>query len=243
MILYHLSTNIVHDGNFEPRIPQCRCVEENSDIARVCVATSLEGCFSAIPDGGMRLDELNMRTRGYYLIFKIDTEKLHIKDENIISDRVLYEKDLVRDAEVTGEHWITCTFQVPKEDQIIIKVISWGEEAHDFVSHGIYQLADKEYEGDYCQAYIDIYKEPVPCITEICNLKYQNTLLQKDQSISLYYDIDEEEAVFIKDFLKQYYLSTVKVIDDGIDEIEVVALKDVDMTPIIYKHALYALRK
>lgn len=197
-ILYHVSTDLKHSGYFEPRIPSCRHQDaENDNIERVCVAPTIEDCLTAIPNGGMNLDWLNMKTRGYYLVFRIDTDKLGISPKNIISADELFKKDLVRDAEITNEYWILEPFTVPKEDSFIINLTFWDEEAHDVIPYEIYELADKEYDGDYLEAYTDKYCCNVPCCIKIVGAKYISEEAKEGDDVSFYFESDLERKAVI----------------------------------------------
>lgn len=206
-VFYHISTNLDHDGVFEPRIPTYRYENENCDIPRISVANSLEDCLTGIPGGGSRLEILNESQRGYYLLIKIDTEKLRIPKESIMSTKFLYEKDLVRDADVTNESWITEGFTVPEEDIELILLSDWSEESEDILPYSIYEIADKDYDGDYLEAYMDVYQPNIPCAVSIKNAQYISTKAKKGQTGILQSenssDIDDLE-VYIEhlDFIK-----------------------------------------
>ncbi len=97
MNLYHISINLSHDGTFVPAIPESRMQEEEDEIKRICVSTTIEGCFSALPSGGSRINDLAEKTGGVFRVFHIDTEACGIPDEAILSDNYLYEEGLVPD--------------------------------------------------------------------------------------------------------------------------------------------------
>lgn len=159
-VFYHVSPDLKHNGEFIPRVPYNRHEEmEDNKTHRVCVSPSIEGCLTAIPGGGSGFLDLCEEQRGYFLLFRIDTEKLGIPQENIISDEELFQKDLVRDADISKEHWITCPFTVPKEDKIIIKIEDFFEDINDLIPYFIYQLADEKFEGDYLEAYKEYFKK------------------------------------------------------------------------------------
>lgn len=204
-IFYHVSTNLRHPGKFEPRIPSCRHkAQEDSETPRISVAPTIEDCLTAIPNGGGHLDEMNIQQRGYYLVFKIDTEKLGIEDEHIVASDTLYERDLVRDADISNEHWITKSFEVPEEDCFLIKLIVWEEVAHDIVPYSIYAIADEKYEGDYLRAYTEIYKEHVPCSVGITDPQYIQENVKVGEEISLYFESDEEKEL-VQTYLEKHY--------------------------------------
>ena len=205
-IFYHVSTNLTHPGIFKPRIPSFRHKDSEDDvIPRVCVAPSIEGCLTAIPEGGMQLGELCWDQRYYFLVFRIDTQKLGIPQNNIITSDELFKKDLVRDAEITNEHWITTSFVVPAEDRFLILVDNWAEESADVIPYEIYQIADKKYEGDYFDAYQDIYGAFIPCATSIENLIYTPEHVTEGCVIQLSFHCLEEKMAVLN-YITQYNL-------------------------------------
>lgn len=201
MKLYHLSTDIHHNGVFEPRIPSkdVRMKGEESETPRICVALTLEGCFSAIPSGGSRLDSLNESQKGYYKVFEIDTEKLGISDSDILNSDFLYESGKVEDAYITDEHWITTGFAVPTEDSYVILLQDWEEEVHDLIPYHVMKAGDDEYDGDYCEAYCDIMEsDHVPCVNAISSLDFKTGALEDNQEIELPH-LDEFDLEFMNE--------------------------------------------
>lgn len=236
MAIYkHVSTNLKHDGVFIPRVPSCRHKDQEDDkTLRVSVAPTIEDCLTAIPNGGMYLDQLNLEQRGLYLLITIDTEKLGISEDDIVTSKILYETDLVRDADITNEVWITKEFRVPKEDMQIIKVTDWDEVAHDVIPHSIIEIADKKYEGDYLTAYQDIYEDYVPCSVGIENVKYYSESIKEGESVPFYIDNEiEKDAVlsYIDD------IEELEIIEECTDEITVRAIQDVNLRRLYFHHA------
>lgn len=171
MMLYHISTNVSHDGTFIPSIPERRMADEESDTKRVCVAATIEGCFSALPSGGSRINELIEETGGVFRVFHIDTEVCGIPEEAIWNDQYLYENGLVPDAAHTEEHWILESFTCAKSHLIMIG--SFEEQSADIIPHPVMQLMLEE-DADYDDAYEEVYGEEsgnLPCmtiLTEMC---------------------------------------------------------------------------
>lgn len=133
MILYHISVELDHNGYFQPDIPDCLKYTDDDfmeDITtqRVCASSTIEGCLSSIPDGGRNFSKLVLNQNGYFKLFIIDTEELGIQENQIIDGDTLYNSGLVYDAHLTGEHWILKSFQVPKEDTLIIFPYYWENE-------------------------------------------------------------------------------------------------------------------
>ncbi|EEM25301.1 hypothetical protein CQ064_09095 [Bacillus sp. MYb78] len=200
-IFYHISMDLQHSGEFVPRIPSCRHQDKEDDVTnRICVSRTIDDCLSAIPSGGAHLEELNIEQRGYYKVFKIDTEKLGIEDSDIVSSDVLYQEDLVRDAEVTNEHWILKGFQVAKEDSYIIKLIAWEESSKDIVPEFIYRMAEEQYGGDYVKAYTDHFNGYMPCSTFIVDAGYVKEFVNAGMTLSFYFDTEEEKEYLLSKF-------------------------------------------
>jgi hypothetical protein len=235
-IYYHLSTNLKHDGVFEPRIPDIRHQQqEDTTIGRISVAPTIEDCLTAIPNGGGRLEELNIMQRGYYLIFTVDTEKLGISEDQIITSEVLYEKDLVRDAEMTNEVWITTPFTIPEEDSFMIRLVEWNEEPHDVFPHSIHAIAEEKYDGDPFEAYEETYNEHVPCSIVIKDATYFHEVAEEGQEIELYYDY-EEELEELKNYLQDNY--EVEITDESIDTLTFTGSKANNFRKLFLYHSV-----
>ncbi|WCK57384.1 hypothetical protein PP175_25290 (plasmid) [Aneurinibacillus sp. Ricciae_BoGa-3] len=233
-IFYHVSTNLRHPGVFEPRIPSFRHKQaEDTTTPRISVAPTIEDCLTAIPNGGAGLEELNTEQRGCYLIFKIDTEKLGITDDQVVTSEVLYEKDLVRDADVTNEHWITVPFTVPAEDQFIIKLIDWEVTPLDILPQSIYQIADEQYEGDYLRAYMEVYGEHVPCSVGIVNASCIHEDVLVGQEITFYFE-DEFEKNMIQEFIKENY--PIEITDESMDGLTMFVQENCNLRELFLYH-------
>lgn len=140
MILYHISVDLRHNGNFEPRIPPKATEKEDVTIPRICVSTSIEGCLSAMPDGGASLGVFNRNFHGIYKLFRIDTYALDLVDHTI-SSQELVEKGYVVDAVITEEYWITKGFTVTESAISYISVTYFDRE----IQEGYYRIIDLEY--------------------------------------------------------------------------------------------------
>lgn len=212
-VFYHVSIDPLHNGHFLPRIPSCRHKEHEDDCTkRVSVGRTIEDCLTAIPNGGGEFDRLNLFLRGYYRVFRIDTEKLQIPTDLIITSDELYEKDLVRDSGETGEHWILTEFHVPEEDTFLIHVTNWDESPFDVLPYSIFQIAEDQYDGDYLEAYEDIYQEYVPCSVRIENLSYDTVHKQRGDSFLLYYWEEKEKEELLNYLLNHLHVD--KKIED-----------------------------
>lgn len=232
-IFYHVSTNIHHDGTFIPRIPQNRHEDENDTIPRVCVSSTIEGCFTAMPNGGYSLDMLNISTSGLYLIFRIDTDKLGILPDNIYTSDVLYQRDLVRDADLSDEHWITSSFIVPKEEQTVILLKSWDVEETDLIPAYIHDLADKNYDGDYCEAYRkEFYTSFVPSAVYIKNLRFLEERVKPGETIL--YRVEHFHQESIKRYLEDIF--GIPVHEEDLHTLSFSVNTDVTLLPVFQYH-------
>lgn len=157
MVLYHLSTDLKHDGCLVPRIPERRRDDECDKVERVCFSSTVEGCFTAIPDGGLGMKKLIFNHSGTFLLFVVDTEKYQISQDNLITDTVLYAREDVWDADETAEHWVLQPVNVLPEDRKVVRIKNWSEEDYDITPCFIMELADEKYGGDYLRAYTDTF--------------------------------------------------------------------------------------
>ncbi|MBQ8998707.1 MAG: hypothetical protein IJ086_08500 [Clostridium sp.] len=240
----HISSDLSEDNYFYPRIPDTIREDENSEINRVCVAKTLEGALTAIPNGAGRLDTYLEHSSYYFKVFIIDTEKLGIN--KIMSSEELYKSDYVRDAEITGEHWILEPFEVPQEDIFYIRLNNWDENETDIVPYKIYELSETdEYEGDYEEAYYDVYGH---CIPYICAIEKINILVEEIKAgEGVKIDLECVESYLSKDELKEKFLISnpdIEFIDDEDDDnIIFLAKKDQNIGEIMhidwyYKHCV-----
>lgn len=131
MILYHITQDVAHDGHFIPRIPTNRLEGEDGIIPRICASTTIEGCLSSMPGGGMGLENHIHESLGIYKIFKIDTDKYKLKYMN---SSELICKELVMDAEITGEYWILDEVNVKPNDTYYIHLEFWREDLEGYTS-------------------------------------------------------------------------------------------------------------
>lgn len=234
-IFYHVSTNLNHSGVFTPRIPTMIGKLENDTIGRVCVAPSIEDCLSSLPCGGRFLSTLSYDRRGYYLAIKIDTDKLNIKDKDIISSEKLYKKGYVEDANLMNEFWITTKFVVPKEDMFIINIFNWSEELCNVIPYNIYKIAKEEFYGECVEAYLVHYKEYPQNVVLIKNLEYVTCNLKEgEQFILNYKNTDEgEQLVSVLEYVKNIIYE-----DDG-NDIFIQAKSNVNITDVFLTHIDY----
>lgn len=167
--LYHVSFCCDIVDTFEPRVPSNRHNEEDSKIGRVCLSDSIEGCLTAVPNGGMRLEEIFWEGGSSLIrIYEFDIKDIEYK--NIIPPEYLYQKDLVRDANITREHWVVNKSLTPSKTYLI-KLHNYDEGSSDDISYGDYiegVLAENEGRRDFS------WEEVINgSFVEILNIKYE----------------------------------------------------------------------
>ncbi len=103
---------------FIPRIPENRMDDEDAETERICLAKTLEGCFSASSE----LEELYSRHKScpneIFRVYVFDENDI-LKEENFTDSYVLWHDGLVPDANITGEVWIENQILIPKEIRYI----------------------------------------------------------------------------------------------------------------------------
>lgn len=222
MILYHVSTDLKKDNDFYPRRPMFILDGEDGKTERICASPSIELCLSAIPFGGKHLHILNEKQHGFYKVFRIDTDKLQIKDENIVNWETLFNEEYVPDAEWTKEHWITTDFTVPDEDVFLIQVQYWNEKSCDLIPNPIRKLAEEEFDGDFSQAYEEVMNDVPKCITIIENTEYLTSDFKKGDTITLVAELLEiEEIDTLIEFIKDKYQCSLSYVAYSYSEYEV----------------------
>lgn len=140
-ILYHLSLEPAQLDLY-PRIPSNRKKGEDGKTPRICVSSSIEGCLSAVPWGGVNLAEIfNEDESALIRVYEFDVSEVGL--DNIIPPDYLFQTDKVRDAYENGEHWITK--RVDPSKTYLIKLRGYEEEnADDFSYEDILHLESDE---------------------------------------------------------------------------------------------------
>lgn len=108
LILWHVSFEKVDE--FSPRIPDTIMAGEDEKTPRICTATSIKNCLSAMPSGGSALKgllESTKKIKSMAAIVHAYCFVVNNTDPRLIKPKVLKGKYGVLDAESTDEHWIT----------------------------------------------------------------------------------------------------------------------------------------
>lgn len=101
---------------FVPRIPVRRMSEENVEIPRICLSTSIEGCFTAAPWGSECLSDRPSYV--VYRVYEFDGDK--IPKNHIFTTEKLAKEEFVPDAMFTNETWIIEQNLIPDDMYYII---------------------------------------------------------------------------------------------------------------------------
>lgn len=130
MILYHATMNLDPIEEFIPRIPINRFIGEDETTPRVCLSSSISGCLTAAPFGGSKLTENIYLSNGSNRLIRVyEFDATLIREENIIGPEYLYKNDIVRDAEITGEHWVTVA--IKPTNSYIMKLTRYSDDYGD----------------------------------------------------------------------------------------------------------------
>ena len=201
---YHLSLSLTEGLNkvCSPRVPNdaVRMKGEEGTIPRICVCDSIEGCLTAVPFGGANLADYFVGDNHPHScpirVFVFDEKD--ILEGNLITPDELYEKDWVRDAFYSNEHWIV-NQDIKPVDTFVISVVDYEESIYDNVSPVNRELYDNCVNGDLEQ-YIEGH------ITVIENVFYKilNDYVETDYLTIVFNEKIEEENL---DFLRRYFES------------------------------------
>ena len=232
MILYHVCFAEFSEGDiFSPRVPDIRGAHEDNIIPRICLSSSISGCISAVPWGGLDFESTFIETsKGYrsypIKVYEFDTEDIH--EGNLITPKELYEKDWVRDALINDEYWIINQNLKPRKTYFI-GVADYEEIPHDCISYENLskvneleeQNIDYDYddftEGSYTSISIDDY-------TVLSNDAVTiNDIFEIPLSLIGKYDDEEELKETIKSLTQDYLVldNDVAYVDISNDTIEI----------------------
>lgn len=129
MKLYHVSLDTEERYVFTPKLPNIPQMDEEMITPRICLSDSIEGCLSAVAWGGLDFEDLFDEDYWSAPIMVYEFE-----EEPTVGPEYLYENDLVRDAELTQEYWVTGRKIVPT-NSYLIRVSGYEMEVHDNVSY------------------------------------------------------------------------------------------------------------
>lgn len=149
----HLNNRQIEDILFFPEIPHNRLVEEDSTTERICLAESIEGCFTAI--GAHRLEEMLYETDNELsaIILTFDTEQMDLKYLRSPEDIDLK----VPDAYLTREWWYELPIKPVKAEVKVLKGFDSKDSIYVLPKH----LRNKELNQEEKFTYI---KQAMPLI-------------------------------------------------------------------------------
>lgn len=131
MKLYHVTTNLLHDGFFTPSIPFVRFEDENATIERVSTSFSIEGAISGMPKGGLLLRDTLTETNGMLRICELDTAGAGLGVKDLVMPYALQKEGLVADALITEEVWVLKPFTAQRI--VDVRVLDWEEMDEELV--------------------------------------------------------------------------------------------------------------
>lgn len=162
MKLYHISLDWNKDDYFEPRIPSFRMGGEDGTVPRICLSTTVEGCLTAIPGGGKELFHLLENVKSIVKVFVFDTDKMNLKEGDLLDSETLYEEYNVHDAPHTKEFWSLVPLVASESHFVFIE--DWDGTAENVYPYEIDQIAGSDYGGDIEEAYYSIIGKQIPNI-------------------------------------------------------------------------------
>jgi len=166
--LYHLSNDCNIINEFLPRIPEDRAKDEDDKIPRISLSSTIEGCLTAAPWGGIDLEDLFWEDGSFLIrVYEFDIDDLSLS--NLLPPEYLFTKDLVIDSIVTREFWYT-NQPIKPSRSYLIEVDNYKINSCDYIRcedmmAGIYAERDRNRSFNWEDA-ID------GSFTEVCNVEY-----------------------------------------------------------------------
>lgn len=134
---FHLSNDFEKDiKTFIPRIPDSRMGKEDNTQNRVCVAPTIEDCIKAHPSILLYMNSWDICQRvrveecmahKHYLLehgksgFLCKLYYFEVEKEFVVTNEELQKNNLVPDADITNEHWITTNIQPVDTAYILVE--------------------------------------------------------------------------------------------------------------------------
>lgn len=158
---YHIQlepNNIIE--NFQPRIPALRYEYEDATIPRISLSTSIEGCLTAVPWGGRKLEIMTSEfsdfhsEEEFYLVFRVyEFDSSTIQEGNLIATDELLKRGLVMDANASNEVWVINQDLKPTNTYLVV-LEEYFEGVTDTFTKEFYNTEDDEEEFDFDKYYI-----------------------------------------------------------------------------------------
>lgn len=170
---YHISLdtdNVIKE--FMPRVPAMRYPGEDSSIQRIALSTSIEGCLSAVPWGGRKLENISagifdMTEEEIHCIFRVyEFEDTEFEINNFLSTGELLKEGLVMDANNSDECWVINQSLKPTKSYIVV-LMNYDESFTDIFSKDFYLLSDDDLENLFLEDFL------IGTATKIVNTKIE----------------------------------------------------------------------
>lgn len=183
---YHISLDVDNVINeFIPRVPEMRYPGEDSSIQRIALSTSIDGCLSAVPWGGRKLENIStgifdMTEEEIHCIFRVyEFEYNQFEKNNFISTDELLKEGLVMDANNSDECWVINQSLKPLKTYTAI-LMNYDESFTDIFSKEFYLLSEDDIEEVFIEDYL------IGTATKIVNTELETY----DEKKSIPYEIE-----------------------------------------------------
>lgn len=152
MTYYHISLEaqeVVKE--FIPSLPSAVYVHEDKETPRISLSDSIEGCLSAVPWGGRKLEHVQCEftevcDEEMNLVFRVyEFDDSRIQEENIVSTERLVKEGLVMDAENSGEVWVIHQALKPSKTYLAL-LNEYDEELKDVFDQEYHNLTEEDWE-------------------------------------------------------------------------------------------------
>lgn len=172
---------------FEPRIPKYVLEDENKDISRVCVTSTIEGALGSVPWGGR-----HMLNKGENMIFRIyEFDLCEIDEKFIVTPDTLVKKGYVPDALCYDEYWVLTSIKPSKVYNITIEYFK--ERSGDYFESSFYELNSDELNDEA----FDINEYWLGSCTVIYDLHY-NVVKDEDTITGDVFDINLSDFYYVE---------------------------------------------
>lgn len=210
MKLYRLELDVnnIKCSHF-PRVPEILARNENNNIKRVCLSSSIEGAINSAPWGGGDIEDLFIDGFMPSILIRVYVYNINEDDENLIHPIELYKQDLVPDAIYTDEHWYLD--EISYDETFLIEITSF----YGFVSEDDISYKDMEYIKANNVEDIELYING--CFTMVDGIKY-NKVSEDNITNFLLLDhniLSSKDDILIKvEILKSYLPESEKTFYD-----------------------------
>ena len=177
---------------FTPRIPNTMMEDENNCIERICLSNSISGCITSAPWGNRHIEDFP--DKAVFRVYEFSEDD--IEEGNLIRPEKLYENDMVRDADITNEHWVINQTLKPKRI-FYVEIKNYMLEVKDIIPFKYLNEEDIEDYIDGSIIYVDVEYEEVLDANVLIGEKFELNVSKLIKE----FDIKniENEAIFLID--------------------------------------------